>query len=92
AVVVELRKTAKAGIIRDLLTVIDNQDDLSADLTRYQFAVSEYVSTLLQLQRLEYERVNRKNLAREFGAQISSLVSGVVATVAVLVTVLVKLF
>ncbi len=92
AVVVELKKTAKAGIIRDLLTVIDNQEDLSADLTRYQFAVSEYVSTLLQLQRLEYERANRKNLAKEFGAQISSLVAGAVATVAVLVTVLVKLF
>ncbi len=91
-VVTELKKTAKAGIIRDLLTVIDNQDDLSADRTHYQFAVSEYVSTLLQLQRLDYERANRKELAKEFGAQISSLVSGVVATVAVLVIVLVKLF
>lgn len=91
-VVPQLKEAAKAGKFRDLLAVIDNADDLKVDEMRYQRAVAEYVSTLMQLARLNYERANRRGIARQLGAQIASLVSGSISAAAILAIILVKIF
>jgi len=57
----------------------------------FHVAADEYANTEQRRERLEYERKNRVSISRMVSSQVASLLSGTIATVAVLVTILVKL-
>ena len=86
-----LRKSSETGVVDELLMAIDDRADLKADDLLYQRAVAQYVETVVEQQRLTYERKHRSALARELGGQISTLIAGVGATISILIVILVQL-
>ncbi len=88
----KLRKAAKSGSFGKVLTVIDNYDDRTNDEYEYRASVDLFAETVMQLRQLAYEREHRATYTHELGGQVASLVSGVAATMAILVIILMKLF
>ena len=75
---------ADSGRLLEVLGVIDNIDVLNNDELRFRDAMNEYTHTSRRLSQLEMEKQNRPSIARELGSQVSSFVSGVVTTVALI--------
>ena len=73
---------AESGRLLDVLGVIDNIDLLNNDEIHFRDAMNEFTYTSRRLAQLEMENQNRPSIARELGAQVSSFVSGVMTTIA----------
>lgn len=86
-----MQEVAAAGRLPDLIAVADDPQALELDERAFRVAEREYSTTVKELERLEYERVNRTAISQRISSQVASLISGVAATIAVLVTILVKL-
>jgi eukaryotic-like serine/threonine-protein kinase len=86
-----MQEVATSGRLADLIAIADDAQALEQDERAFRAAAADYALTVKQVQRLEYERVNRTAMARNISSQVASLLSGVAATIAVLVTILVKL-
>jgi len=87
----QIQDIAQNGDLGALVAAIDNREALAADDQMFRLAAGMYAETVRDRDRLEYERKNRTSIARVISSQVASLLSGVIATVAVLVTILVKL-
>lgn len=83
-----MQEIAQSGRLGDLIAAVDDREALQIDERRFQGAIREYAGTVRELQRVEYERENRVPIMRDVSNQVASLLSGGVATVAVLVTIL----
>ena len=86
-----IQDAAAGGMLRALIEAVDDRDALQDDDHAFRVAVVEYAGTVQQRERLDYERKNRVSITRMVGNQVASLLAGTIATVAVLVTILVKL-
>ncbi len=86
-----MQEVAAAGRLADLIAIADDTTALDQDERAFRLAAADFALTVQQAQRLEFERVNRGAISRGISSQVASLLSGVMATVAVLVTILVKL-
>ena len=62
------------------------------DEYEYRMAVASFESTIMQQRQLAYEREHRAAYTNELGGQFAALLSGVSATAAILVIILIKLF
>lgn len=88
----KLRAAAESGSFAKLLAIIDNYEDRTNDEYEYRASVGLFEETIMQLRQVAYEREHRAAYTNELGGQVASLVSGVAATVAILVIILMKLF
>jgi hypothetical protein len=86
-----MQEVATNGRLPDLIAIADDPKALEQDERGFRVAATDYAKTVQEVQRLEYERANRTAIARNISSQVASLLSGVTATIAVLVTILVKL-
>lgn len=77
-------EAAEAGRLLEVLGVIDNVDALNTDESRFRDAMNEYAHTSRRLAQLESDKHNRPAIAKELGAQVSSFVSGVMTTIALI--------
>ena len=84
-----MRDAGATGRLTELLTVANDQRIVESDARRFQFAVMEYRDLEKNLSQLEVENANRAAISRELGAQVSSVLSGMLSTVALLGIVLV---
>lgn len=87
-----LRAASTSGSFGKLLATIDNYEDRTNDEYEYRASVGLFEETITQLRQVAYEREHRAVYTNELGGQVASLVSGVAATVAILVIILMKLF
>lgn len=79
-----MEDAADTGRLLEVLGVVDNVDVINNDELRFRDAMNEYTHTAGRLAQLEMEKQNRPTIARELGAQVSSFVSGVMTTVALI--------
>jgi eukaryotic-like serine/threonine-protein kinase len=86
-----MREVATTGRLSNLVAIADDATALELDEQAFRVAAKDYAVTVKRLERLEYERVNRTAISHSISSQVASLLSGVAATIAVLVTILVKL-
>lgn len=86
-----IKEIAATGSIHALIGAVDDHETLLIDDEMFHVAADEYANTEQRRERLEYERKNRVSISRMVSSQVASLLSGTIATVAVLVTILVKL-
>ncbi len=86
-----MQEVAQSGRLADLIAIADDPEALELDRRAFRVAAKDYANTVKQLERLEYERENRAAISRGISSQVASLLSGVAATIAVLVIILVKL-
>ena len=86
-----MQEIAKSGRLDLLIAAVDDPATLALDEREFKAAVAEYGTAAHGIERLEYERTNRAAISRRISSQVASLLSGAVSTVAVLVTILVKL-
>lgn len=77
----EMQRAEKTGILSEVLDAIDNPVNLSNDARDYQYAVLEYGQTIQRLLQLDMDRKNRSLIARNLGAQVSSVISGFLMTI-----------
>jgi len=75
-----------------LVDAVNDPRDVAADTNAFQQAVAVYSRTVMEDQRLEYEKTHRDYFAREMGAQMSSTVSGFITCVATVLIVIVMMF
>ena len=85
-----MQEIAKSGRLDVLIDTIDDRNALERDDRELTYAAADHASIVQQIERLEYERANRAAISRGISSQVASLFSGVAATVAVLVKILVK--
>lgn len=88
----ELRTAAETGSFSRLLAIIDNYEDRTNDEYEYRASVGMFEETIMQLRQVAYEREHRAAYTNELGGQVASLISGIAATAAILVIILMKLF
>jgi hypothetical protein len=86
-----LQEIAKSGRLDALVDVIDDPKAIEQDTREFARAAADHAATVQQIERLAYERANRDAISRAISSQVASLFSGVAATVAVLVILLMKL-
>jgi len=86
-----LHDIAGAGWLGRIVATVDDKEVLFVDDHNFRAAVAEYAGTEQQLQRIAFERKNRDALARAMSSQVASLLSGMAATLVVLVTILINL-
>jgi eukaryotic-like serine/threonine-protein kinase len=91
AIRTRIKEIAATGSLRALIDAVDNHDALQIDGYAFRDAAREYANAVQERERLEYERKNRTSISRTVASQVASLLSGTIATVAVLVTILMKL-
>ena len=77
-----LKKATRGGRLSRLVEVVNNPGYVAADTKAFQQAVAAYARTVMEDQRLEYEKTHRDYFAREMGAQMSATVSGFITCVA----------
>ncbi len=77
-----LRGAAETGRLLEVLAVVDNLEIIAIDERQFNEAVIEYRDVTNKLGLLELENANRMGIARELGAQVSSVVSGALTTCA----------
>jgi hypothetical protein len=82
---------AETGRLEDLVAAVDDPEAQVIDDHNFRAAVVSYTETVRARERIVYERENRTSIMRTVSSQVASLLSGVLATIAVLVTILVKL-
>lgn len=76
----EVKQAVKSGVISEVLNIIDNPQTLADDQNNYQYAVMEYGQTVQKIHQLEVERQNRGLIAKNLGAQVSSVIAGFLMT------------
>ncbi len=86
----EMREAGATGRLSDLLAIADNQRVVEDDEYKFRQAVMEYGDLESRLSQLNVEQTNRAALSRELGAQVSSVLSGMLSTVALLAIVLIS--
>jgi hypothetical protein len=86
----DMKEAGAGGRLTELLAIADNYQVVEDDERRFQMAVQEYREIANRLVQLEADQNNRSSIARELGAQVSSALSGVATTVALLAIVLVS--
>ena len=77
-------EAAASGRLLEVLNAIDNVDVINNDELRFRDAMNEYTNASRRLAQLEADKHNRPSIARELGAQVSSFVSGVMTTIALI--------
>jgi hypothetical protein len=87
-----LEKATRHGGLSSLVYAINNPHDVAADTNAFQQAVAVYSRTVMEDQRLEYEKTHRDYFAREMGAQMSSTVSGFFTCVASVLIVIAMMY
>jgi hypothetical protein len=87
-----LKKATRNGRLSRLVDAVNNPRDVAADTNAFQQAVAVYSRTVMEDQRLEYEKTHRDYFAREMGAQMSSTVSGFITCVASVLIVIAMMF
>jgi len=87
-----LKKATRYGRLSRLVDAVNDPRDVAADTNAFQQAVAVYSRTLMEDQRLEYEKTHRDYFAREMGAQMSSTVSGFITCVASVLIVIAMMF
>lgn len=78
----------KSGMLSEVLNAIDNPTNLANDERGYNYAVMEYGQTVNRLQQLEIDRQNRPFIAKNLGAQVSSVIAGFLMTIASIMLVI----
>ncbi len=86
-----LKKAIRTGRLSRLIEAINNPNELVADANAFQQALTVYTRTVMEEQRLEYDKTHREYFAREKGAQAASTVAGVMTCVASLPIVIIWL-
>jgi hypothetical protein len=79
-----MEDAAASGRLLEVLAVIDNVEALNTDGIRFHEAMNEYNDASRRLLQLESDTQNRTSISRELGAQVSSFVSGVLTTFALI--------
>ena len=74
------------------MEAINDPRDVAADAGAFQQATAVYARTVMEDQRLEYEKTHREYFAREMGAQMSATVSGVITCIASVLIFVVMMF
>jgi hypothetical protein len=87
-----LKKARRNGGLSRLVDAVNDPRDVAADTNAFRQAVAVYSQTLMEDQRLEYEKTHRDYYAREMGAQMSSTVSGFITCVASVLIVIAMMF
>ena len=87
-----LKKATRNGGLSRLVDAVNNPRDVAVDTKAFQQAVTVYSRTVMEDQRLEYEKTHRDYFAREMGAQMSSTVSGFITCVASVLIVIAMMF
>ena len=87
-----LKKATRTGRLSRLVEAVNDPRDVAADANAFQQAVEVYSRTVMEDQRLEYEKTHRDYFAREMGAQMSSTVSGFITCVASVLIVIAMMF
>ena len=87
-----LKKATQNGRLSRLVDAVNDPRDVAADTNAFQQAVGVYSRTVMEDQRLEYEKTHRDYFAREMGAQMSSTVSGFITCVASVLIVIAMMF
>lgn len=87
-----LKKATRTGRLVRLVEAVNDARDVQADNQAFQQAVAVYSQTVMEDQRLEYEKTHRDYFAREMGAQMSSTVSGFITCVASILIFIVMMF
>lgn len=87
-----LKKATRSGRLARLVEAIDDPRDVAADAGAFQQATAAYARTVMEDQRLEYEKTHREYFAREMGAQMSATVSGVITCIASVLIFVVMMF
>ena len=87
-----LKKATRGGRLSRLVEVVNDPHYLVADTKAFQQAIAGYARTVLEDQRLEYEKKHRDYFAREMGAQMSSTVSGFITGVALVLIFVAMMF
>ena len=77
-------EAADSGRLLEVLNAVDNVDVLNDDVRRFHDAMNEYNEASRRLAQIDMDKQNRPQLARELGAQVSSFVSGVLTTFALI--------
>ncbi|MEX2617863.1 MAG: hypothetical protein WD767_17375 [Alphaproteobacteria bacterium] len=83
-----MREAGATGRLSELLAIADNSQVLDDDNRRFERASHEYRDIARRLEQLDSDKRNRMAIARELGGQVSSVISGVLTTVSLLVIVL----
>lgn len=76
-----LKRVTRGGQLSRLVDVVNDSRDAIADSKAYQQAVAVYARTVMENQRLDYEKTHRDYFAREMGARMSSIVSGIITCI-----------
>ena len=87
-----LKNATQNGRLSRLVDAVNDPRDVAADTNAFQQAVGVYSRTVMEDQRLEYEKTHRDYFAREMGAQMSSTVSGFITCVASVLIVIAMMF
>ena len=87
-----LKKATRSGRLARLVEAINDPRDVAADAGAFQQATAVYARTVMEDQRLEYEKTHREYFAREMGAQMSATVSGVITCMASVLIFVVMMF
>ena len=91
AIRARIQEIAKTGRLDAIIAVIDDPAAIERDERDFARAKADHAAVVQQIERIAYERTNRAAISRMISNQVASLLSGILATVAVLVTILVKL-
>lgn len=87
-----LKKATRSGRLAKLVEAINDPRNVEADKRAFQQAVAVYGRTVMEDQRLTYEKTHREYFAREMGAQMASTVSGFIACIASVLVFVVMMF
>jgi hypothetical protein len=87
-----LKKATRSGRLAKLVEAVNDPRDVEADKRAFQQAVAVYGRTVMEDQRLAYEKTHREYFAREMGAQMASTVSGFITCIASVLIFVVMMF
>lgn len=87
-----LKKATRTGRLSRLVEAINDPRDVAADASAFQQATAVYARTVMEDQRLEYEKTHRDYFSREMGAQMAATVSGFITCVASVFIFIVMMF
>jgi hypothetical protein len=87
-----LKKATRSGRLAKLVEAINDPRDVEADKRAFQQAAAVYGRTVMEDQRLAYEKTHREYFAREMGAQMASTVSGFITCIASVLIFVVMMF
>lgn len=77
----KLSKAAATGKLSEVLSIVDNYQELTEDQRLFDRAVAEYADITNQLNKIAVDRRNLAALARDVGGQVASTISLLIAGV-----------